>query len=70
MGRVGRLSCEHMDGLQTEQTRWFGLREPERSRQTTRLCLCEVPGHQDTLLKTGLSEECLPDWTDGIWQLR
>jgi hypothetical protein len=31
---------------------------------------CEVLGHQDTLLKTGLSEECLPDWADGIWQLR
>lgn len=31
MGRVERLSCEHMDGLQTEQTRWSSLGEAERS---------------------------------------
>jgi hypothetical protein len=35
-----------------------------------KIVTCEVSEHQHNLLKTGLSEECLPDWADSIWQLR
>jgi hypothetical protein len=63
MGRVERLSCEHMDGLQTKQTRWFSLRESECSKHGTGYILqgCRITARVDQDMLDGR----VPAWLDG-----
>lgn len=59
LGQLGRLSCEHMNGLQTRQTWWFGLQGPECFWWATILWLLLYEGQQHASFETGLSDRCL-----------